>query len=248
MAGYLAAAGGFVGWYLSWCLWACLLAKRACAPAGSLEIADSPEQLWAAVKTAGSAGAWSFLGHEAKGAVLWAVWVVETLAYFYFTIGRAITAAAAPYSESHEKWGPLRISDAFLSLPEGPEEPEATLKKLAQGDLSWLRDAKWTDPDEDTPGPGVEVDIYADDEAPEVYISVKYLPPKARKRVKKSRMILDRALAPERDSRHIRAALRITERQKKKKKKPPVPPPREGAGGKPAAAATCPPVAMAHGF
>ncbi|MDR1297321.1 MAG: hypothetical protein LBO05_08125 [Deltaproteobacteria bacterium] len=57
MAGYLAAAGGFVGWYLSWCLWACLLAKRACAPAGFLEIADSPKQLWAAVKTAGSAGA-----------------------------------------------------------------------------------------------------------------------------------------------------------------------------------------------
>ncbi|MDR1297319.1 MAG: hypothetical protein LBO05_08115 [Deltaproteobacteria bacterium] len=194
LAAGLACLGSAVGFYVSWCFWIYLVFKKFAGGANFLEILTSPDGMRQAVMGINEYGTWSLKKTVVKGIFLWLVWAGEAAAYFILTCVYAVKKATRPYSESVDRWIPAVFEDLKLNLPEGPGEPEATLAKLSQGDLSWLKTARQFQGD-DKNARALEIDLYTDPVVSDAYLSAR-LKGKGKKNDKTDSHVLKLAKIP----------------------------------------------------
>ncbi|MDR1314215.1 MAG: hypothetical protein LBQ12_11110 [Deltaproteobacteria bacterium] len=155
LAGFLAAAGGWVGFALSWCAWLSLARRFGTAEyPGFLAVADflsipdnwdwafeKPREFYELAREANSRGLWEFWLAEGKvrGLPLLCVWAAEFLLFTWWAAKAASRAALAPYS--FEAGAYLRREPELrrgVAAPEDAAQLVRVLTGLASGDLTYL--------------------------------------------------------------------------------------------------------------
>lgn len=99
----LAVLVGITTWYSQWAAWLHFVSADGGLTTSWLDLLIHPEQVWNLSREVASRGAWSIFHFEVRGALLYAIWILEAL---LILVGAALgrMATGQPFSEKMNDW------------------------------------------------------------------------------------------------------------------------------------------------